>query len=238
MKSILLIAFTLLVSTASSAQWELYGAKVDGDTVKVWNTNISLSCNAKLTAATKIVKDSIIIIEQDTSTQHAKCICFYDVNVALTGLSSASYRVVIYRTQLKKYQYANDTTILVASFSFSTGSASNITQITKVVVTDCHQMPLTVEESQGGPGTMALLASYPNPFNPMTTISFTVPESEHVKLEVFDAMGKCVAVLMDEKKTVGEYRVQFDGRSFASGVYLCRFQAGATVLTNKLILLK
>lgn len=78
--------------------------------------------------------------------------------------------------------------------------------------------------------TAYAVSSYPNPFNPVTTISYQLVEDAHVTLEVFDIMGRRVAALVNEEKSAGYYSVQWNGRddlnhSLSSGVYLYRFIA-------------
>jgi hypothetical protein len=82
------------------------------------------------------------------------------------------------------------------------------------------------------------LASYPNPFNPSTTISFSIPTSEFVTLKVFDALGSEVATLVNEEKPNGIYKVDFNGSSLSSGIYFYTLQAGKFSETKKLILMK
>ncbi len=74
------------------------------------------------------------------------------------------------------------------------------------------------------PVAFALLQNYPNPFNPTTTIGYQIPVSGHVKLAVFDLLGREVAVLVDERKTAGRYEVRFDGAGLSSGVYFYRIR--------------
>jgi chitinase len=64
-----------------------------------------------------------------------------------------------------------------------------------------------------------LLDNYPNPFNPQTTIDYAVPESGHVRLSVFDLLGREVSILVNEFRPSGSYSIRFDGRNQASGVY-------------------
>jgi hypothetical protein len=237
MKTVIALLLGIVSTNIAAAQWELYGARSAGDTVKIWNTNIYVSCYAKFTASVTVSNDSIIVTEQDTSTHHALCSCFYDVNVALTSLTPGTYQCVIRRVQLTKYQYGKDTTILAASFTFSVSGAGGPLPSAKVQTSDCHQTPLSVMES-AAPSSFALLASYPNPFNPIATLRYSIPQNAPVKLEVFDALGRIVSTLVDEKKNAGEYHVQFDGTALASGTYLCRLTAGTIVLSNKLVLLK
>jgi hypothetical protein len=84
----------------------------------------------------------------------------------------------------------------------------------------------------------ALKAGYPNPFNPSTTIAFSIPQGSKVSLKVFNILGQEVATLVDDYEQAGEYKVQFNASKLASGVYFCRMQASDFVQTKKLLLLK
>ncbi len=88
------------------------------------------------------------------------------------------------------------------------------------------------------PTRMALEANYPNPFNPVTTIEYSVATTEHVKLQVFDLTGRLVATLVDSVQPASNYRVGFDAQDLASGMYLYRLQAAGTTITRKMVLLK
>ena len=83
-----------------------------------------------------------------------------------------------------------------------------------------------------------MLGNYPNPFNPVTTIRYALPETEPVRLEVFDMMGRRVALLVDGTKEAGTHEVRFDSRGLSSGLYLYRMQTGKTALTGHMLLLK
>ena len=79
------------------------------------------------------------------------------------------------------------------------------------------------------PEAYGLEGAYPSPFNPTTTISFALPEAAHVRLEVFDALGRRVATLVEDDYRAGWHEAVFEASSLASGVYLYRLEAeGAT----------
>lgn len=82
------------------------------------------------------------------------------------------------------------------------------------------------------------LKNYPNPFNPVTKIYYTVPKASNVKLAITDISGRDVAVLVNQYKYDGEYIVDFNGEGFSSGVYFYRLETGGQVITNKMVLLK
>lgn len=88
------------------------------------------------------------------------------------------------------------------------------------------------------PRTLTLAQNHPNPFNPTTTITYELPQSSLVTLKVFDLLGQEVATLVDDVKPAGTYDVAFDAGSLAGGVYVYRLQAGKSVHTRKLLLLK
>jgi hypothetical protein len=80
-----------------------------------------------------------------------------------------------------------------------------------------------------------LRQNYPNP---ATTIEFALPEASHVKLSVFNVLGKEVAGIVDAEMGAGVYRVSWDANGVASGVYLFRLIAGDFVQARKMALLK
>ncbi|HEX7344630.1 MAG TPA: T9SS type A sorting domain-containing protein, partial [bacterium] len=88
------------------------------------------------------------------------------------------------------------------------------------------------------PDKFVLVGASPNPFNPTTTICFTLPEAGKVKLAVFNLQGRPVATLVDGFREAGEYQNTFDANTLTSGVYLARLQAGDFSQTQKLVLMK
>ncbi|RFM24831.1 MAG: T9SS C-terminal target domain-containing protein, partial [Candidatus Thermochlorobacter aerophilum] len=99
---------------------------------------------------------------------------------------------------------------------------------------------ISVRESNRAekPTSYQLFQNYPNPFNPTTIITYQVPRSSEVKLEVFDVLGRKVATLVDKKQEAGVYSVSFGATSLASGVYFYRLQAGEFTQTKKMLLVK
>jgi len=93
------------------------------------------------------------------------------------------------------------------------------------------------------PSDFALSHNYPNPFNPVTTIRYAIPQAERVTLRVYNLLGQQVATLVDARQEAGFYAIQWDGkdaqgRRAASGVYFYRMQAGKFTRTEKMLLLK
>lgn len=82
------------------------------------------------------------------------------------------------------------------------------------------------------------LQNYPNPFNPTTNINFSLPVSEHVKLEVYDISGRLVTTIVNERLTAGTYTHKFDASSMASGVYIYRLKTSGYTQVKKMLLIK
>lgn len=80
--------------------------------------------------------------------------------------------------------------------------------------------------------------NYPNPFNPTTTIRYALPQRSSVHISVYNTLGQRVTVLVNAEMPAGDHAVRFDGSGLASGVYLCRMQAGEFVETKKLMLME
>jgi hypothetical protein len=81
----------------------------------------------------------------------------------------------------------------------------------------------SVEESV--PATFSLEQNFPNPFNPATTITYTIPAQGAVALVLFDLSGRVVTTLVDEVQPAGSYRVTFTAKGLASGIYFARLTA-------------
>jgi len=100
--------------------------------------------------------------------------------------------------------------------------------------------PLTSVPADIGevPARATLLQNFPNPFNPTTVIRYQLTAVSHVRLVVFDLLGREVAVLVSEKKPAGSHEVKFNGSDLASGVYFYRLTVDNLVQTRTLLLLK
>ena len=94
------------------------------------------------------------------------------------------------------------------------------------------------------PRQCRLYASYPNPFNPVATIPFSLPDSRKVSLEIFDTSGRLVCTLVDQAEyPAGPHVVLWRGndeagRTTAAGVYFYRMQAGNFQQTRKMVMIK
>ena len=97
-------------------------------------------------------------------------------------------------------------------------------------------LSVSVETISGIPAKFTLRAPYPNPFNPSTTIEYSVSQAVHVELTVYDLLGRQVSTLVNEPQAAGKYSIKFSAGGLASGVYFVRLTAGDFVESAKIIL--
>ena len=100
------------------------------------------------------------------------------------------------------------------------------------------QNPNGVVASLQFPSDYLLNQNYPNPFNPTTIIRYQLPKSGHVRLEVFDVLGRHVATLIDNTQSPGEYSVMWNASDCTNGVYVYRLKADNFYQSRKMILMK
>jgi photosystem II stability/assembly factor-like uncharacterized protein len=88
------------------------------------------------------------------------------------------------------------------------------------------------------PLNISLDPAYPNPFNPSTTITYSIPENGVVTLSVFNINGRLVDVLVSGKQEAGIHEIGFDGSNLTSGIYFYQLQSAETTLCKKMLLVK
>jgi hypothetical protein len=142
---------------------------------------------------------------------------------------------------------ANDPTFQSALRSFIATGAARLHVTTQDNVVRVLDIPIEMDTSIGVEPTprreSLVLMAAPNPFNPMTTLSFTLAQTAQAKLEIVRVDGRHVATLIDGRRGAGSQSAVWRGRDdrgseVASGVYLARLQAEGAVRTQKLILVR
>lgn len=98
--------------------------------------------------------------------------------------------------------------------------------------------PSHINSDDGLPHSYSLAQNFPNPFNPTTTIMYSVPVETFISIKIYDNLGNEISSLINDIKAAGNYSVTFDGHSLSSGVYFCQMTAGFYISTKKITLLK
>jgi len=114
----------------------------------------------------------------------------------------------------------------------------------QLTVADINGDPLNLSHSQmgktyqTGPHRFELAELYPNPFNPSTQISFSLPMDDFVKLTAYDVRGNVVDAIFEGAQGVGQHSYTWNAANLPSGVYYIRLQAGELVTSQKALLIK
>ena len=95
-----------------------------------------------------------------------------------------------------------------------------------------------LSEMQPIPDAFSLGNSYPNPFNPVTTINFGIPEDSEVIIAIYNLQGRIVGTLANHNMRAGYHSVIWNADNFSSGIYILKIQAAGHLETQKLMLIK
>lgn len=172
-------------------------------------------------------------------TGFVKTVLFDSIDEENFGIDS-DFRIAAYiKDNFLKVYHVSDMR-LIDSISLS-GISNAVRPIVDSPYVYVHQYNTAtgVEEKNNSTIKEYTLSAYPNPFNPVTTISFSLPYAQNVELKVYDILGKEVSVLVNEFLNAGKHDIKFDAGKFTSGVYFYQLSAGGKIIqTKKLILLR
>ncbi|UCE25474.1 MAG: PKD domain-containing protein, partial [Candidatus Zixiibacteriota bacterium] len=155
-----------------------------------------------------------------------------DYNGVTGGDGSVYFQVTVGFKKPSQEWCFEVTNVTHASYTYDSGS----NDVTK----SCESGPVFKDGLTNTiiPGTYSLGQNHPNPFNPVTGISFSLPQPGHVSLQVFNIRGQKVATLASGVYSAGYHQVQWDASAQPSGVYLYRLTAGDFIETKKMLLIK
>ena len=238
MKLIAVILLGFIPSFVFCAQDSLF-TEIHGDSVIIWDKGAQANCASRFQIGVNILSSNVITVtEIDTLGPFENCVCTYNLSLTLLGLDKGHYVAQISRQQLKKYHYDKDTTYLIGITEFNVDSTTNLKYQQLGYQSAClSQSSVRV----GSPEAVQFIleSTYPNPFNPSTTIQYTIQRAENVRLTITDAIGQTVITLVNGWQLPGTYRVTCDGsRLPSSGAYYCTLTAGGLTQVRKMIKLK
>ena len=156
------------------------------------------------------------------------CVCFFCNDTATTEIYPLSLHDAL-PISFKYYDKSNDAVIeymetLTFESNMIVGDGFNTYSLSSIV------RPV--------PEQYSLSDAYPNPFNPSTTISFSIPTILDVKIAAYDILGNKVSTLLNKTVQVGMQSVIWNAQDQPSGVYFIRMQSGDFIETQKVMLLQ
>jgi hypothetical protein len=176
---------------------------------------------------------------------------FFDNNLIGEGTITSQQLVSDFTEFIINIEYTTSDIpdVAIIKFTIDTSITSNkLHQGSKWYIDSLFFGPLSdIDNEQADiPNTLYLYQNFPNPFNPITSIQYTVSSRQIVIIKVYDVLGKEIAALVNEEKPAGRYEIEFDATGLPSGVYFYQLKAPnpsissgqGFVETKKMILLK
>ena len=233
---------------ACNADADADGSVTAGDAVVVLRRVVGLARTYALAPATldaRLVRDdrgARLVIDRADAVHGLSFTV--DGDVAVSGVSSDALGVTSMVDGRTRVAFASASALgrgaLEIDLAGFTGDA-----VEDLRAFDAEGRSIEVAFTQATPGVRSLveLANYPNPFNPSTTIEFSLPAAGRARLELFNARGERVRVLVDEMLPAGASSVVWNGtdangRAVSSGVYYAQIVVGDTVARQRMVLLK
>jgi hypothetical protein len=139
-----------------------------------------------------------------------------------------SVKATVLSNSPKQYSF-NDNTLQPGNYKYRLKMIDNdgTFQFSKVLMAEIKQ-----------PKGFDIGQNFPNPFNPSTLITYSIPVSSKVIVKVYNISGKLISTLVNENKEAGSYTVNFDAAGLSTGIYFYKIQAGNFAKTMKMLLLK
>jgi len=199
------------------------------DIVQLANCVVDANCSGRIDDATNsklIMRDNMVLIETDgfiggvqMTLQHGD-----DFSIKMTDMAL----VVDYLTT------GNETRLIVITpeteelFSYN----GNF-EITEVIVANSQiEIPTLL------PAKYNLSVAYPNPFNPITSMEFTIPEDGNVNVQVYNLKGQAISTLLSGHQVANTYYLTWEASHVPSGIYFVKAESAEYIQTQKLMLIK
>jgi len=172
------------------------------------------------------------VLDRKTDDTEWVCITDYKSNNDLLGQGTCPYS--------SDYEYTDNFIMANTTYYYRLAdvSADGVVQYHDKITVTTDALQQTSK-----PNDFTLYPAYPNPFNPVTSIRFDIPEASNVKITVYNELGKVVKVLVDNNLSAGHHVTQWDskdsfGESVSAGIYLYKIESGGYQKTMKMVLVK
>ena len=211
------------------------------DSVVIWHINVFTHCAASIFMDVQINDNEILILEKDLADVGADCLCYFNLSVTLFELEPGDYKIIVKSDSMNEYSFLDSLYFLITTQKILAGTNAYKQDKQTISVrqyqSECSDtMFSAIEPDKNIPETFTLLSAYPNPFNPVTTINYTIHSPGRVNLTVYNVVGKKIVTLVDEFQNANTYRYTFNGSELSSGVYFCQLTHGSIIETRKLLL--
>jgi hypothetical protein len=227
----ILAGFTLSFGAGSS---DFYVVKTDASGDTVWTSTYGGTSDDGANAIQQTA-DGGFIVAGWTWSSGSRNLYLEGIKISLFGVMFWAY---LHEGNVEGGAYSvrqtRDRGYVMAGTAYPQGSQTGDAMLVRL---EAEQTATELMEV-GLPGEYTLHQNWPNPFNPVTRISYDLPRASRVSLRVFDLTGREVAAIAGGMQAAGTHTILFDGSHLASGVYFVRLEAEDFASTRKMVVLK
>ena len=196
----------------------------------------STNCIIKIMVWKDVISDVGIKFVDATSAAQP------EIKVANTLINQWEELTFDFSSRIGVYPVVKDQIIIFPDFELAGRTQDNICYFDNISFSPSNSVGVD-NRSETLPQGFALEQNFPNPFNPLTTLRYDLPENSLVNITIYDMLGRQVKTLMDQTQDAGYRSVIWDatndyGKPVSAGIYLYQIQAGEYMQTKKMVLLK
>jgi len=192
-----------------------------------------------------IIENSQYVLEFDAWSSELK---FFNVRVRKSSEPFSDYSKIgaVYSTTEPKHYsyefYMNNVSDYLAQIVFECGKSAADLMIDNVSLV-LKKIETHIESPLDLPANYKLFANFPNPFNPQTSITFSIPKAKNIKILIYDNRGQVINKLLNKTMAAGEHVVKWDGKNsdgnfVSSGIYFYKLKTDDFVKTGRAVLIK
>jgi hypothetical protein len=234
---IILICLLLIIAFCRNvySQIDTIYTTVNADTVTIHHDRTHRNCASLFRFDVHLEDIQITVFEVDTTGEWANCLCYFDLSVKTGPLKAGEYLVDVYETDL----FSGDTSY-VGSTNFTIEGSGNTGDFSTIsrFQSNCYETTNINQTNETIPENFTFSKPFPNPFNPVTNIGFSIPVQGYVILNVYNLLGQKVATLVNKNLPAGNYSVSWDGTDQESGIFLFRLKYENVDEVQKALLIK
>jgi hypothetical protein len=235
MKKIVFIICLCFFGFLRNSQADTIYAEVNADTATIWHKEYHTSCSSSFMMNFQLTDNHIILFEIDTSGG-SYCLCYFDLNTQIGGLSAGIYTVDVYEVYWPDYPYSNytDTTFLGNTTFEIEGNPPSIPTLLSNKTSDCYQN-VGIKEFNSPDSEIAMMSVNPNPVNGNAEIVINIIKPDKYEIKLLDETGKFVEVIIKMNLDKGIHHISWDSSCIASGLYFLQLSGTKAISSQKVI---
>jgi len=214
------------------------GQAVDGDLNTYWRSNAINVTSPQAWLRVELNSSSLVIVDRVVIRWHQTYFApEYEIQTSTNGASWTTHADGVGAAGAQEITFTATTARFVRLY-LKRNNKANYRVAEFEVYNGVSKASRPTTDAAAIPATVTLRSNYPNPFNPATTIFYTLPEGMHVTLKVLNIAGQEVATLVEQRQERGVYQTTFNARKLPSGVYFAVLQAGSVRQVQRMLLAK